>query len=145
MYFLPGSALNGPIPCSECHDTHGSNNIMNLSEQLGNVKLSDADKFKTTSTSWTSSDERTFCLKCHNNTTEIYGKTGTFNTKDATGTLISGHQTGDTQACSYCHGGTSRTAIEAAHAPKVQKSPSSSSSSSLSPSSDSGSGATTTP
>ncbi|MCM2536060.1 hypothetical protein NDK43_31900 [Neobacillus pocheonensis] len=62
---------------------------MNLREQLGNVKLSDADKFKTTSTSWTSSDERTFCLKCHNNTTEIYGKTGTFNTKDATGTLIS--------------------------------------------------------
>lgn len=130
-----GSTLNGQIPCAECHDTHGSNNIMNLREQLGNVKLSDADKFKTTGTSWTASNERQFCLKCHNNSTEIYGKTGTFNSTNAAGNLITGHQIGDTQPCSSCHG-TGSTAVEkalsAAHAPQSVSTSSSSSSSSSS-------------
>lgn len=112
-----GSTLNGPIPCAECHQTHGSNNIKMLREKLGNDP--NVELFSTQNTTWAASDERTFCLRCHNNNTEIYGKTGIFNTNNSEGVPITGHQVTDTQACSYCHGGLTRSAIEAAHSPKV--------------------------
>jgi hypothetical protein len=111
-----GSQLNGPLPCADCHETHGSNNIKMLKEQLGNLT---GDKFSTTSTSWIPTDERKFCLKCHNNSTEIYGKTGIFKEKNSAGNPITGHEPDNTtQACSECHGtGTNKT-LSAAHAPK---------------------------
>jgi hypothetical protein len=115
-----GSKLNGPIPCAECHDTHGSNNIKMLREELGNIQRS--DKFTTTSQIWSASDERQFCLKCHNNTTEIYGKTGVFKEKDDLNQPITGHQPTDSQSCSQCHGtGTTAAekALSATHAPKI--------------------------
>lgn len=111
------SSLNGPFPCAECHKTHGSNNIKMLRGKLGNDP--NVEPFTTQHTTWMPDDERNFCLKCHNNKTEIYGKTGTFNRNNAAAEPIAGHQEGDTQACSYCHGGPSRSAIEAAHSPKV--------------------------
>ena len=113
-----GSTLNGQLACAECHETHGSNNIMQLREELGNIKVVDADKFKTTGTSWDAANERQFCLKCHNNTTEVYGKTGPFLIKNASDEPIVGHQTPDVQSCSSCHGGASQSYIEAAHGPK---------------------------
>jgi predicted CXXCH cytochrome family protein len=106
-----GSPLNGQLPCAECHETHGSNNIKMLKEELGNVKQTDADKYKTEGTTWTESNERQFCLKCHTNSTQIYGKTSTLNV------TIPGHQPGDTQGCSTCHGGSTKSFIEAAHSP----------------------------
>jgi predicted CXXCH cytochrome family protein len=113
-----GSPLKGQLPCAECHETHGSKNTKMLREELGNIKLADADKFKTTSPTWNEADERQFCLKCHNNKTEIYGKTGSFNLNGLDNNPILGHQKDDKQGCSTCHGGTSKTFIEAAHAPK---------------------------
>ena len=113
-----GSTLNGQLACADCHETHGSNNIMLLREELGNVKVADADKFKTTGTSWDAANERQFCLKCHNNTTEVYGKTGPFLLKNDSDEPITGHQTQDVQSCSSCHGGASQSYIEAAHGPK---------------------------
>ena len=86
-----GSALNGQLACADCHETHGSNNIMLLREELGNIKLADADKFKTTGIAWNAENERQFCLKCHNNNTEVYGKTGTFQDKNKAGEPILGH------------------------------------------------------
>lgn len=118
-----GSQLNGQLPCAECHETHGSNNIMNLREQLGNVKTAASDQFKTTGATWTTSDERNFCLKCHNNSTEIYGQVGVFQEKDQSGAQITGHQKTDTQACSECHGKgvtDDQKAVSAAHAPMLK-------------------------
>jgi hypothetical protein len=113
-----GSALNGQLACADCHETHGSNNMMLLREELGNVKAVDADKYKTTGTAWDAVNERQFCLKCHNNATEVYGKTGTFKDKNAEDESISGHQSADIQSCSTCHGGAAKSSIEAAHGPK---------------------------
>ncbi|WHY85417.1 cytochrome c3 family protein [Neobacillus novalis] len=113
-----GSTLNGQLPCAECHETHGSNNSKMLREELGNVKLKAEDKFKTTGSTWSDSDERKFCISCHNGSTVIYGKTGKLSEKDAAGDPITGHQKEDKQGCSFCHGGTSKSAKEAAHAPK---------------------------
>ncbi|MDP4085172.1 MAG: cytochrome c3 family protein [Bacillota bacterium] len=114
-----GSQLNGAMPCAECHETHGSDNIKMLRGQLGNT-LSDS-KFTSSGTTWNAANERTFCLKCHNNSTEIYGKVGEFKTTDSNNNPITGHQSGDSQSCSSCHGTGSTDAEKfqsAAHAPK---------------------------
>jgi hypothetical protein len=113
-----GSELNGQIPCAECHETHGSKNIKMLRTTLGNVKVDDSKQlYESESKNWDATEERSFCLKCHNNSVEMYGKTSTFNDKNATG-LISGHQSDDKQSCASCHGGASKSFVEAAHAPK---------------------------
>jgi hypothetical protein len=113
-----GSKLNGPIPCAECHDTHGSNNVKMLRENLGNVQTKDL--YTKTIGEFTVSDENQFCLKCHNNSTAIYGRVGKFREKNENGQPITGHQQEDltTVRCSECHGGDSKTFIEASHAPK---------------------------
>jgi hypothetical protein len=112
-----GSQLNGQMPCSECHETHGANNIKMLRDKYGNDPET-TDIFSKKTTDWTPSDERTFCLKCHDNKTEIYGKVGTFD-DTITGHAV-GYKEGTTEeGCSYCHGGTSKTFIEAAHAPQT--------------------------
>jgi Doubled CXXCH motif (Paired_CXXCH_1) len=114
-----GSQLNGQIPCSECHETHGSNNIKMLRTNLGNVKLDDSKQlYESKSLNWDAAEERNFCLKCHNNSTSLYGKTSTFNDKNAKGEPILGHQPEEKQRCAICHGGASQSSIEAAHAPK---------------------------
>jgi hypothetical protein len=114
-----GSGLNGQLACADCHETHGSNNIMLLRESLGNVKVAEADKFKSTGTTWDAVNERQFCLKCHNNTTEIYGKTSIFKEKNDDGESILGHQPTAKDGCSTCHGGAEKSFIEAAHGPKI--------------------------
>jgi hypothetical protein len=113
-----GSRLNGQLPCADCHETHGSNNIMLLRQSLGNVIVSDVDKFKSTGTTWDAVNERQFCLKCHNNTTEVYGKTSIFKDKNDADEFILGHQPTDKEGCSTCHGGAEKSIIEAAHGPK---------------------------
>jgi hypothetical protein len=112
------SGLNGQLPCADCHETHGSNNIMLLRESLGNVKVAEADKYNSTGTTWDAANERQFCLKCHNNTTEIYGKTSIFKDKNVVSESILGHQPTDKDGCSTCHGGAEKSLIEAAHGPK---------------------------
>lgn len=115
-----GSVLSGPIPCADCHETHGSINLFNLREILGNNPLvSNNDKFKTIGTTWDKDNERNFCLNCHNKGTEIYGKKATIDT------TILGHQIDDNSpACSECHSDQTRTyktfrdkSMSAAHAP----------------------------
>jgi hypothetical protein len=119
-----GSMLDGQLPCAECHETHGSSNIKMLRSNLGNVKLEDPKLlFKSTSADWVA-EERSFCLSCHKNSTEIYGKKSTFKlVSDITGEPILGHQEDDNvknTPCSSCHGGSdpAKAAVEAAHAPK---------------------------
>ncbi|MEH7126699.1 Ig-like domain-containing protein [Neobacillus drentensis] len=109
-----GTAANdGHIPCSECHDTHGSTNIKLLSNTLG---LEDRRLFSSGSGDWDAAKERVFCSTCHNGSTAIYGVTG----KALDPAKSAGHTSTDPRACSTCHG-TGNTAEEkalsAAHAP----------------------------
>lgn len=103
-----GSPLNGNMPCADCHETHGSPNIKVLKQKLGYNNVQGT--FDKTTGDWDAATERIFCLKCHNSSTELYGKTIPFNA------TISGHTTADTQFCSNCHGGGDP--IAGAHAPK---------------------------
>lgn len=105
---VDGSSLNGNMPCADCHETHGSTNIKVLKQKLGNNNIQGT--FDKTTGDWDAATERIFCLKCHNSSTELYGKTIPFNA------TISGHTTADTQFCSNCHGGGDP--IAGAHAPK---------------------------
>lgn len=125
-----GSPLAGHIPCAECHDTHGSNNIKNLKESLGHE---DVQSFNATDTDikivkvsidskerefniLSDDKEREFCLACHNGTTAIYGVKG--QKYDAT---LDEHKGYPNKVCSYCHGrGESEVekALSASHAPK---------------------------
>ncbi|WP_462410983.1 cytochrome c3 family protein [Neobacillus sp. Marseille-QA0830] len=112
-----GSQLDGQIPCAECHETHGAKNQKMLRENLGNVKIDDTQKlFATEGTEWNASNERNFCLSCHSSQTELYGTKATFSMTKKDGTPNTGHQDTKSQ-CSSCHGGTSKSFIEAAHAP----------------------------
>lgn len=105
-----GSPLSGHIPCADCHDTHGSNNIKQLKEKIGHENPSD---FTLPTGEWDVGKERSFCLSCHNGSTAIYGVTGT----NPEPILSSGHQD-ESQSCASCHGGASKSFIEASHAPK---------------------------
>jgi predicted CXXCH cytochrome family protein len=109
-----GTSLNGQLTCADCHETHGSDNLQLLKENLGNAPLADEDKFKTVGTEWTVENERNFCLKCHNGNTELYGKNPVFNEKTESHQDIA-------KSCSSCHG-TGEDIKEqmrsAAHAPK---------------------------
>jgi hypothetical protein len=123
-----GSPLNGQMPCSDCHVTHGSANIKGLKTKLGHVKREDL--FSTTSTDWTAFDERQFCLKCHakipisDTEVEMYGGKATLSATDSSGNDIPEHNPASETACSYCHGGDGSDFLEqsrnAAHAPLKQ-------------------------
>ncbi|NHM29948.1 cytochrome c3 family protein [Neobacillus terrae] len=114
-----GSKLNGTLPCAECHETHGSNNIKMLRDELGNLRITDpSKKFVSSGKTWDATNERNFCTKCHNGSTDIYGKTA----RALDITKSEGHDPSTDkgkQACSLCHGGASKSFIEAAHAPKT--------------------------
>jgi hypothetical protein len=115
-----GSTLAGHIPCAECHDTHGSNNIKVLKAKLGHEDIqsfSAAETDKTTDGVLTATKEQEFCKKCHNGTTAIYGVTGKKYDE-----LRTEHKDYPDKPCSYCHGrGETDTerALSAAHAPKI--------------------------
>ncbi|KKK38805.1 hypothetical protein WQ57_07460 [Mesobacillus campisalis] len=112
-----GTPLNGQLACADCHETHGSNNLKMLKENLGNAPVADKNKYKTTGTGWTIQNEQSFCLKCHDGGTELYGKKAAYNKE------LKEHQD-ESASCSSCHG-TGSDAKEqmrsAAHAPKKLK------------------------
>jgi predicted CXXCH cytochrome family protein len=117
---LDGSLSNGQMPCAECHETHGSNNMYQLKENLGHVRRPDTDRFIMTEKQWTPTMEREFCLKCHNNAIEMFGKTATYSEKNTLDETIEGHEPTNEQACSTCHGNGedfSERTKSAAHTP----------------------------
>lgn len=110
---------DGHIPCAECHDNHGSSNILLLKDKLGHE---DRQSFSATSNDknedgiLTVSKERTFCIKCHNGSTAIYGIVG----RELDVTVSDGHKV-STRACSECHGvgdTPQEKALSAAHSPQ---------------------------
>lgn len=115
-----GSTLNGQLPCAECHETHGAENLKILRTDLGNAKIStDEKKFKSVGDVWNATNERNFCLKCHTQSTNLYGKTAKFKEKDELDQTIIGHRIVEDkdQSCASCHGGQSKSFIDAAHSP----------------------------
>lgn len=109
-----GSLLNGHLPCADCHYSHGSANINMIKTELGHAN---STSFTKETDSWTISEERAFCLTCHNNSTELYGITVSFQTEDEQGKMIEGHQTDSNLSCAFCHGGNTKNFLEAVHAP----------------------------
>ncbi|WML46057.1 Ig-like domain-containing protein [Neobacillus sp. PS3-40] len=107
-----GSIVTGSLPCSECHETHGSSNIKLLKKKLGQENLQ--DDFVATSGDWNAAKEREFCMKCHNGSTAIFGVTGKLPDSKTLG-----HEETSIEACSTCHGGTTKSFIEAAHSPQT--------------------------
>ncbi|WP_190284706.1 cytochrome c3 family protein [Bacillus sp. S3] len=120
-----GSSLNGQLPCAECHETHGSNNIKMLRHELGNAQA-DNTTFSKTSGDWDASSERQFCLSCHNSKTVLYGKTARVIFDKSTGAAIDptnpGHMMDSGRRCSECHS-DNNSFVEAAHAPKKVSNP----------------------
>jgi hypothetical protein len=121
-----GSPLAGHIPCAECHDTHGSDNVYQLKTQIGHenqqtYKLSSLDSNATEK--WDAQRQQEFCVTCHNGSTAIYGIVGNAIYDESGKTLnsaIPDHNktiTETTKKCSECHS-NSKSFIEAAHAPK---------------------------
>jgi predicted CXXCH cytochrome family protein len=114
-----GSKLKGPLPCAECHETHGSNNIKLLKSKIGHENQNSQD-FSAPSGEWKDL-EKTFCLKCHGtNQTAVYGvysKPISANHDIDTGT-------GKTEPCAKCHSNSYNPDnpmagfIESAHAPQ---------------------------
>lgn len=112
-----GSLLNGPLPCAECHETHGSDNIKMLRTQLGNVQ--NGNSFSTNGQTWDAANERKFCLSCHNNSTVLYGKVIPLppEKNSKSGSDIGAHKQSSTSACSSCHGAGANKALSAVHSP----------------------------
>jgi hypothetical protein len=110
-----GGQLNGAIPCAECHETHASTNLKMLKEKIGHEDQESAFAFN--QGTWDENSERDFCLKCHNGKTAIFGVTGkSLNPLSSAGHTALGK-------CSSCHGGSSQSFLEAAHAPKAASGP----------------------
>jgi hypothetical protein len=106
---------DGHLPCAECHDTHGSDNLFNLKENFGHENP-DPGAFSFTDGNWLNK-EKEFCLKCHKGATAIYGVTG----KKYDETRVE-HINNSDKACSYCHGGSgtdAEKALRAAHDPQT--------------------------
>jgi hypothetical protein len=114
---VDGSQLNGKLPCAECHETHGSNNLFNLKDKFGHENQDQvAFSFKESDGNWLNK-EKEYCMKCHNGTTVIYGVTG----KIYDETIVK-HKDNPDKTCSYCHGGTGtdeQKALRAAHDPQI--------------------------
>ncbi|WP_318507310.1 multiheme c-type cytochrome [Bacillus sp. T3] len=101
-----GSQLDGAIPCSECHDTHGSTNLKLLKENIGHENQQSA--FSYTSGDW-EAKEKEFCIRCHNGSTSIYGVTGK--------ALSEANHPEPLASCKTCHS-QSNTIEEVVHSPK---------------------------
>jgi hypothetical protein len=114
---LDGSSFTGQIPCSDCHDTHGSENTNGLKNVIGHEN---SQPYSEQAEVWGYAEERKFCTKCHNSATSIYGvkaKEIIFESSPI------GHDANSTESCASCHGGESKSFIEAAHSPKGTTSP----------------------
>jgi hypothetical protein len=97
-----GSSLDGHLPCAECHDTHGSNNIKQLKEKLGHEQLGTENKqaFSAVDGEWDVTKERLFCMACHNNETAMFG------IKSELDRIIVGHRDiveDNQKPCASCH------------------------------------------
>jgi predicted CXXCH cytochrome family protein len=116
-----GSPMAGQLPCAECHDTHGSNNIKQLKTSIGHEN---PKTFEANTGDWDAAKERTFCVTCHNGETAIYGVIGTAIYDKTTGAALdpakTAHNKVSSVACSKCHSNND-SFIEAAHAPKRLK------------------------
>ncbi|RDU37598.1 hypothetical protein DRW41_07085 [Neobacillus piezotolerans] len=114
---LDGSPLAGQIPCGDCHDTHGSSNIKQLKTTIGHENK---QPFAVETGEWTPAAERSFCLKCHNGATAIYGvSVKTPDPEKSDGHLES--ESNKDNPCSKCHGignDAKEKAMNAAHAPR---------------------------
>lgn len=116
-----GGGQEGYLTCSDCHETHGSDNIYMLKKELGHEEIDgiyDYDLTEQTNV-WSIKKEKEFCLKCHGGTksTALYGVVAK-KYNDTIGT----HGEFPLLACSEsgCHGsGGSEVEgfIKAAHAP----------------------------
>ncbi|MEH7545164.1 cytochrome c3 family protein [Neobacillus vireti] len=118
---LDGSKLNGSLPCSECHDTHASKNILLLKDKLGheNQQVFSLTKIE----DWTDQKKREYCLTCHNGKTILFGVTGKAIFDETGQSMITtsdsvkaGHAKDGTQVCSECHS-QSKSFTEAVHSP----------------------------
>jgi hypothetical protein len=114
-----GSKLNGPIPCAECHETHGSSNIKLLKSKLGHENQE--SDFSVTSGEWNADREKEFCLKCHGTSqTSLYG----VYSKPINVNHDFDTETGKNEPCAKCHSNSYNPDkpmdgfIEAAHAPQ---------------------------
>lgn len=103
-----GSLLDGHMPCADCHDTHGSENASLIKSELGHNNES---SFVQTG-NWSGADERRFCTSCHNNSTELYGITVSYNAN------LQAHRHTQDLSCVTCHGGPDASFIEAVHSPE---------------------------
>ncbi|MDF2535121.1 MAG: cytochrome family protein [Bacillales bacterium] len=115
-----GGGLEGYLSCSDCHETHGSDNIYLLKKELGHKSTNGIYATSATNPSeWTPTEERAFCKKCHNGATLTYGVIGELKKKNAKDEDIFGHQdSNDNISCSSCHGPNGiNDILGAAHAP----------------------------
>jgi predicted CXXCH cytochrome family protein len=114
-----GSPLAGHIPCAECHDTHGSNNIKLLKNKIG---TENPTSFDIQSGEWDANKERVFCLTCHNGKTSIFGVVGKQVIDETTGKSVNSEipEHDSSKSCTECHS-NGNSFIEAAHAPKPGK------------------------
>lgn len=69
-----GSHQDGQMPCADCHETHRSDNLYLLKDNLGHIDRPDEEKF-ISGTTWSATAERDFCMTCHDYSIEMYGKT----------------------------------------------------------------------
>ncbi|WP_053368272.1 cadherin-like beta sandwich domain-containing protein [Bacillus sp. FJAT-27245] len=114
---LDGSPLAGHIPCADCHDTHGSLNIKQLKTTIGHENK---QPFAVENDDWTPEVERSFCLKCHNGSTAIYGVKGKIPDPEKSDGHLDSVANKDIP-CSKCHGigkDAREKAMNAAHAPR---------------------------
>jgi len=106
------------MPCAECHDTHGASNKKLLKNELGHEypkEFNEADG--NGDINWNPELEKKFCLTCHNTTSiDENKKTLIFGIDAKFDETIEDHGIGE--ACSACHGGDSKSFIEAVHAPQ---------------------------
>lgn len=119
-----GSLLNGHLPCADCHNSHGSENIKLIKSEMGHHLKGSFNFSKEewiVEEGWTSSKERDFCLSCHNNTTELYGITVSLREMNEAGEAINGHELASTDSCATCHGGINQSFLKAVHGPSKQK------------------------
>lgn len=112
-YLADGSYLDGHMPCADCHETHSSSNVKLLKKLFGHNEQTEYVQID----DWMNESERAFCMNCHNNKTELYGRVVSFREVNKEGKLVPEHLPGSTESCANCHGGLSGTFREAAHSP----------------------------
>lgn len=107
-----GSLLDGHMPCSDCHETHGSNNVGLLKESLGH---NNTQPYEKTEMGWNPSEVRRFCTSCHNGITEMYGNVIGY----TSGEGDEEHPHSSSDSCLSCHSISPNTPFfDAVHNPR---------------------------